>query len=349
MPTGAGLDAQLGTKTESTVGTIAAPVTQFFPFNTAELTFTPSYIDNPGITAGARFKNVSQVGIARKTASGKIQIPIMSLGFGWWMKHILGSTANPVIIAAGPSYKQIHTPGGLRGLSFTSQLGKPEPGTGVIQPRTYNGCKVTDWTITLADNAISLLDMTVDAWNEDTVPALATATYPTANLAFNFANVATFKTGGTPTTASGETTITGGVAIPSVVTNLTLTGKATLDTTRYGLGNAGVKKEQLEADFFSITGAFTGEFDATTWEGVLRSGASVAIQCDSTIPNPADGTNPFLFSIIIPTVKVDSAPAPISGPGVVTVSGTFTVYDPGDGVNPPIQIKLVNSTDITAW
>ena len=116
MATGSGLDAQLGTKTESAVGTQVV-VSNFFPFNSAELTFMPSYINNPSITAGSRFLDVNQVGIARKAATGKIEVPIMNMGFGWWMKHILGSTANPIQIASTTAYKQTHTPGGLRGLS----------------------------------------------------------------------------------------------------------------------------------------------------------------------------------------------------------------------------------------
>jgi hypothetical protein len=347
MATGSGLDAQLGTKTETTVGTIAAPVTNFFPFNSAQLTFTPSYIDNPGITAGKRFKSVSQVGIARKMATGTIQIPLMNVGLGWWFKHLLGSTNNPVVIGATTAFKQIHTPAGLRGLSFTAQIGKPEPGTGTVQPRTYNGCKITDWTFTLQDNSLHLLDMTVDSWNEDTATGLATATYPTASQAFTFANVTAFKTGGTPTTSAGETSITSCVTVPSVATKFTLSGKATLATDRFGLGNAGVKKEQFETDFFDLSGTFDGEFDATTWEGVNKNNTTVPLQITSSFGD-AGGGNPFLFDIIIPAAKITAAPAPVSGPGLVAVSGTFQVYDPNDGVNPPLQIKLV-STDSAAW
>src|SRR5712691_9270136 len=102
MPTGAGLDSQFGTKTETTVGALNTPVTQFFPHNMAGLTFDPTYIEGTGLTAGSRFKDLAQVGIARKSATGKVEIPIMMKGFGWWMKHILGSVlaqANPVLIS----------------------------------------------------------------------------------------------------------------------------------------------------------------------------------------------------------------------------------------------------------
>lgn len=344
MATGSGLDAQLGVSNETTVGTIVAP-SRYFPFNTAELTFTPSYIDNPGITAGKRFKDVSQVSIARKAASGKIQIPIMSKGFGFWMKYILGSTATATQIGVTGAYKQIHTPSGLRGISFSTQIGKPEPGTGTVQPRTYNGCKVSDWTITIADNALHLLDMTVDAWNEDTATALGTASYPTANQAFSFSNVSAFTTGGTVSVAAGLMSIASGVTVPSVITKLTLTGTASLETARYGLGNAGIKKEQLESDFFDLSGSFDGEFDATTWEGVNRNNTTVPIQVTTSFGD-AGGGNPYTLDILIPAAKITAAPAPVSGPGLVAVSGTFQCYDPNVTGQSPLQI-VYTSTDVT--
>lgn len=347
MPTGSGLDSQLGTKTESAVGTLAVPVTQFFPFNNADLTPNPSYIENNGIMAGARFKDANQVGIARKAASGQITVPVMMNGFGWWLKHILGSTADPVLDGT-LAYKQIHTPGGLRGVSFTTQIGKPDPRTGTVAPRTYRGCKVTDWTLTFNDNAVTTLDMSVDAWDQDTATTLAAATYPAGNKAFNFAHVTTFTTGGTASTTAGLTTISGGIAVPSVVTKLALSGKATLAADRYGLGNAGVKKEQLETDFFVITGAFEGEFDADTWETPLEDGDIIPIQVDSVGPDIESG-KPYLLSIIMPACIVTKAPAPVSGPDIVKVSGEFTVYDPKltDGT-PPIQV-VIESTDSAAW
>jgi hypothetical protein len=347
MATGSGLDSQLGTKTETTVGTEATPVTQFFGFNSSDLAFDPSYIEGTSLMAGQRFKDIGSVGIARKSATGKIELDVMMKGFGWWLKHILGSNgslANPTVIT-GTAYKQVHVPGGLRGLSFTAQLGKPEPGTGTVKPLTYYGCKVTDWNLTLADNAITMLDMTVDGWNEDNVASLAAATYPAGNQAFNFSHVNVFNVGGTPSTTAGVTTITGGTAVTSVVTKLTLSGKASLANARYGLGNAGVKREQLENDFFSLTGAFEGEYDSSVWDSPFRTGATTSIQCTSTGPIISGG-NSYTLDIIIPAVKIDKAPAAISGPDLVSVSGEFTVYS--NGVDPAMQITIV-STDSVAW
>jgi hypothetical protein len=359
MATGSGLDSYLGTKTEAAVGTLLAP-TQFFAFNSAELTSDPTYIENSGIMNGARFKDINQTGIARRSASGKMEIPVMMNGFGWWMKHILGSTANPVIDVT-TAFKQIHTPGGLKGLSFTAQVGKPQPSDGTVKIRTYMGCKISDWDLAFADNAITTLGMTVDAWNEDQAQTLPTITYPVqpagaagvAGGAFNFSHVNAFTTvnndaGTAVTSAGGLMSVTGGVAVPSVVTKLTLSGKASLATDRYGLGNAGVKKEQLENDFFTITGAFEGEYDAATWETPFAAGSTIALQVTSTGPQIAATGKNYKLDIVIPAAKITKAPAPVSGPDIVKVSGEFTVYDPKQTNLFPIQV-YIESTDSVAW
>jgi hypothetical protein len=133
-----------------------------------------------------------------------------------------------------------------------------------------------------------------------------------------------------------------------VVTKLTISGQATLATDRYGLGNAGVKKEQLETDFFAITGAFEGEYDASTWETPFTAGSTIALQCTSTTTDLIESGKPYLLDVIIPAAKITKAPAPVSGPGIVSVSGEFTVYDPRQTNLSPIQIKL-RSTDTAAW
>jgi len=347
MSTGAGLDAQLGTKTEVTVGT-AVTADHFHVFDSADLTFVPSYLEGQGLRAGKQFKSVSQAGIARKMASGKIELPLMYKGMSWWMQHLFGATGTLATVSGGTdAYEGYFTPAGLRGKSFTTQIGKPDPSTGTVEAFNYNGCKITDWDLAFADNANTLLTVTVDAWNEVLgTPSLASATYATDNKLFNFSDVTTFTLGGTPSTTTGVTSIDSGVDVVSVVSSLTLTGKNTLATTRFGLGNAGVKKEQYEEDFTAITGTFSAEYHEAEFQSEFRAGTTTALQIDSVSTDFIEDTTPYLFSVIIPTVKITKAAATVSGPGLVTVAGEFVVYDPDDGSNPPIQIHIV-STDTT--
>lgn len=346
MATGSGLDAQLGTKTETTVGTVLAP-DHFYTFNSAELAFDPTYLEGDGIRATKTFKSINQVGISRKAASGKIELPFMFKGMSWWMQHVLGSTQALAVVPAGTlAFEAYFTPGGLRGKSFSTQLGKPEPITGTVQPFNYNGCKVTDWEIAFEDNANTLLSMTVDAWNEATTPALSAATYIANNSLFNFGHVTLFELGGTYTTAAGKTSVASAVPVTSVVSKLSLAGKNTLSTERYGLGNAGIKKEQFQVDFTGITGTFEAEYNESEFQAAFRAGTTTGLHIKSVSPNFIEAAVPYTLEIHIPTVKITKAPATVSGPGLVSVSGEFMVYDPDDTSNPPIQIHII-STDTT--
>ena len=346
MATGSGLDAQLGTKTETTVGTVVAP-DHFFTFNTAELAFDPTYLEGDGIRATKTFKSVNQVAISRKAATGKLELPFMFKGMSWWMQHVLGSAQTLAVVPTGTlAFEGYFTPGGLRGKSFSTQLGKPEPITGTVQPFNYNGCKVTDWELAFEDNANTLLSLTVDAWNEATTPALSAATYLTNNPLFNFGHVSLFELGGTFSTAAGKTTVASATAVTSVVSKLSLAGKNTLSTERFGLGNAGVKKEQFQTDFVGLTGTFEAEYNESEFQAPFRAGTTTGLHIKSTSPNFIEGSTPYTLEIHLPTVKITKAPATVSGPGLVSVSGEFMVYDPDDGTNPPIQIHIV-STDTT--
>ena len=345
MATGSGLDTQLGTKTEATVGTLVT-ADHFFTFDSADLSFDPAYIEGQGIRAGHTFKSITQAGIVRKAATGKIELPLMYKGMSWWMTHCLGASQTPAVVPAGTlAFETYFVPSGLRGKSFSAQIGKTDPNTGTVNPFNYNGCKVTDWEIAWADNANTLLTATVDGWNEvEGTPALAAASYPTGNGLFTFADVSTFKLGGTPSTTSGKTSISAGSSVASVVSQLTLTGKNTLATDRYGLGNSGVKKEQLETDFTGISGTFTAEYNEAEFQSQFRAGTTTAIQIDSVSTVAIESTTHYTFSVILPTVKITKAQATIAGPGLVTVAGEFMVYDPDDGTNPPIQVHVI-STD----
>lgn len=345
MATGSALDGQLGTCTEVTVGTDLT-ATHFFNYDSSDLAFDPSYIEGQGIRAGKTFKSVNQAAIARKAATGKIELPLMMKGMPWWMTHMLGASQTPVVVSAGTlAFETYFVPTGLRGKSFSTQVGKTDPYTGTTNPFNYNGCKITDWEIAYADNANTLLTVTVDAWNEtEGTPTLAAATYATGNLLYNFSHVTTFKLGGTPTTTGGKTTIGSGVSVASVVTALTLTGKNSLANERFGLGNGGVKKEQLENDFTGISGTFTSEYNESEFQSPFRVGTTTAMQIDSVGTVAIEASTFPLFSVILPAVKITKAAATVTGPGIVTVAGEFTVYDPDDGTNPPIQIHIV-STD----
>jgi Phage tail tube protein len=341
MAHGTGLDSQFGMKLESVVGT-QVTVDHFYEITAADALLQPTYIESSGVRAGKRFKRVAQVGISRKTVSGSISIPVTMKNMGMIWKWMLGSTGTPVQIGGTTAYKQIHTPGAtLMGISATMQLGRPQPSDGTVVPFSYKGCKVTDWEFSVSDGAEAALKITIDGWDEDTATALTAASYTASNDTWNFADCNIFSLGGSVATAGGEMTITGATAISSAITSLTITGTNHLAVDRYGLGNAGVKREQLENDFCTITGSFDGDFNKSQIYDLSAAGTTTAIELDLTGPT-ISGANKYLCRMIMPAVKFSNPSADISGPDLVSQKGDFTAYD--DETNAPFEVKIV-STD----
>jgi Phage tail tube protein len=350
LPYGSGLSAQLGLKTESVVGT-EITVDKFYEFLPPEsIAYVPTYTDSAGLRAGQAFKRGSRTAITAHDVSGDWALEhadrgIIATGGGMGLiwKHALGSPITvPTLIASG-AYKQIHVPGPRTGLSQTIQVGRPQT-DGVVKAHTYRGVKYTGWEFTCNDGELATLKLSVDGWQEATATALAVAAFPSAAQIFGFADASNFKLGGTATTSAGETTVASGVAVATVVTGLTITAQTPLAAGRRGLGNAGVKREQIENGIPVISGKLAGEYTSQSeFYSLIKSGASTVMQIDFT-HGDAGGGNPFLLSFILPAVKFKEGGPQVGGPDIVGQDINFEAYDDGSGTNPVIQVKLI-STD----
>jgi hypothetical protein len=342
MATGTGLDAQFGVGTESTFGTSVTP-TRFVEFAGEGLKKDLTWLEPAGLRPGLLFKRASRVRQSRISISGDVSVEHATLGMGLlWKLALFSSLAAPTLIS-GSAYKQIHTPGGAVGLSFTAQVGRPEPSTGTVRPFTLAGCKCTSWEFSLKDNAVPTLKLSVDGRSESTATALATASYLAGASVFDFSQ-ATIKLGGTATTASGETTISGGTAMATIVKDISISGQNPMATDRFGLGNAGLKAEQLQNAIPTITGKLSAEFAKAELYDLFSANTTTAMQLDLTGAVIGGGNN-YLLSIVIPAIKLKTAPPNVSGPGIVMMSTDFESYS--DEVNPVIQVKIVSTESTT--
>jgi len=342
MATGSGLDAQLGYKLETTYGT-AVTVDKFAEFDSESINWVPTFQEPSGLRVGTKFKRAGRLQKIQETIEGDFQVQFATRGMGTLVKMCLGSAVTTPTVIAGSAYKQVHTPGDFVGKSLTVQLGKPEPG-GTVRALTYAGCKVVAWTFTQAEGENATLTLTLDGRSEDTAAALATATFPTGAELFTFAQVNTFKLGGTPTTAAGETTIASGVQVPGIVKSFTLTGTTAMDVERFGLGNAGLKGAPIENGIPTITGSLEAEWDKVTFYDLFKATTATALefkQEGSVISGSDKNTN----SLIIPAVKFKAAPFDVSGPEVISGTVEFEAYS--NEVDPVLQWKLI-SADSTA-
>ena len=338
MATGTGLDAQLGIVAETTVGT-AVTVTRFLEFNSESLAHESIWSEPSGLRVGRKFKREGRLRRTGVGALGSFSLNHATRGMGLLWKYALGSTATAAQITTTTAYKQVHQPAGFVGKSLTIQVGRPEP-DGTVQPFTYRGCKVTGWEFSVSDGEVATMSFDVDGWNEATDTALATASF-TAAEEFGFEQATVFKLGGTASTTSSVVSVATGVQVTAVINGITISGSTPMKTDRRGLGNAGVKKEQLENDIPTITGTLDAEFDKAELYDLYTNQTAVALQL-SLIGSAigVSGENDTL-DIILPAVRFKGAAPAVDGPDVVSASIDFEVYD--DEVNAPIQVTIISA------
>ncbi len=340
MATGSGLDAQFGFKAETTWGT-AVTVDKFAEFNSESLTNEPTFREPTGLRPGVKHKRANRVRISRRTITGDVSLEVATRGMGTLYKHMLGSGSGstPTQIASTTAYQQIHTPGGFVGFGLTMQVGRPEPG-GTVRPFTYAGCKIASWEFSLTDSEVPTLTLNVDGRSEATATALATASYTAGSTVYDFSQ-ATLTLGGTVATASGLTEVTSGVAVSTIVREFNISGETPMANERFGLGNAGLKAQQLENDTPTITGTLTAEFNKTEFYDVFTANTTFAMVM--TLTGSAigvSGENDTL-QFLLPAVKIKAAAPTVEGPDVVPMNIDFEAYS--DETNPVIQILVISA------
>lgn len=343
MVTGSGIDAQVGYKIETTVGT-EVTVDKFPEFNSEGFEFDPSWIEPGGLRAGTKFKRGARLVQSRKQVSGSIEMEHATRIMGGLWKLALGSTVTTPTLVLGSAYKQIHQTGDLLGKSATFQIGRPEPVSPyTVRAHTYRGCKVAGWEFSVGDNETAKLKLDLDGWDEATVTALATASYVTSEV-FNFSQCTALKLGVT-VTGTTELTISGGTAVVAVVKSLTFKGDNALATDRYGLGNLGVKKEQLENGVPTITGSFEAEYSKAEFYDVFKAGTATSLYAlfeGSVI----SGTDKNTLEFVVPEIRIKKVTPKVDGPDIVKANVEFEVYSNAAGQN-PFQTKII-SADSTA-
>lgn len=340
MATGSGLDAQIGLAQETTWGVLATP-TRFPEFVSESLSMTPAWLEPASLRAGQKHKRVKRVRQSRRSVGGDLVVEHATLGMGLLWKHALGSPVlTPTQIAATTAYEQVHSPGDYRGLGLTVQVGRPEPGTGITRAFTYSGCKVLSWEFALRDQETPQLTLTLDGKDESVSVPLAAAAYISGASVFDFSQ-ATLRFGGTAGRSGGLTTITGGTAAATIINEITIAGAAPMATERFGLGNAGVKAEQIENDIPTITGSLGAEFNRAELYDAFSGNTTQAIEVE-LIGGPigASAQNDRL-TITMPACKIKAAAPQVGGADIVTMSSDFEAYH--DEVNPPIQVRLVSA------
>jgi hypothetical protein len=360
LPTG--LAAQFGMITETTEGT-PLTVTHFLEFNNESLKLKKGIVQGKGLRAGGLYERSSRRYVGSWAAAGTLNADASYNGWGLMFQAMMGSYgtfSSSVQQLSSAAYLQTHTPGPQFGNTFTAQVGKP--GTnGTVYPFTYPGCKVTDWELSTEVNKMATFAIGIDAWQELTLdnptgtsagPALATATYTPSEQFFHFRE-ATLFTGGTLANAGSAPVITS-LTTPTAaarITKCSIKQTNSLDTGRFfiagtggtgGSSIAGVKSEQLENEYRTISGTMTAEFfTPATYYDVFAGDTNLSLELVFTGPVAIASTYFPTLSILIPVIKFDEESPAVPGPGLVMEDLTFAGLD-GETYN-QIQIQSMTS------
>lgn len=240
-----GLAAQLMTSEETTYGTVVTP-DRGFEFVEESLELTIARIESSALRAGSRVLRSDRWASGQRSVSGAVKMELANKSFGRWFKHCLGgvATAQPDAGGAPTVYKHTFTPGDMP-VGQTIQVGKPDA-AGTVQPFTYHGCKVTQWTLECAVGQIAMFSVSILGEDEDNSTSLAVASYPASLSLMTFVN--------------GTLTV-GGSALD--VKSASVQGTNVLAEDRYFLGSA-LRKNPLEAGLRDLTGNVEPEFAGLT-------------------------------------------------------------------------------------
>lgn len=317
-----GLSAQLMTSEESTYGTPVTP-DRGYEFIEESLDLSIARIESSALRSSARVVRSDRWSPGARSVSGGVKLELANKSFGRWFKHCLGgvATAQPDSGGAPTVYKHTFTPGDIP-VGQTIQVGRPDTG-GTVQPFTYHGCKISQWTLECAINQIATLSCSILGEDEDNATSLASITYPAGLSLMTFVN---------------GTLSVGGSAVD--VKSASVQGTNVLAEERYFLGSA-LRKNPLEAGMRDFTGNIEPEFAGLTAYNRFLNGTEAEL---ILLFQGATISGLFKYETkITANVRFDGKTPTVGGPQIVMNPAPFKVVD-----NSTTSIKIeYQTTDTT--
>lgn len=317
-------DFQLMFGDESTYNT-PVTVARTFEYDSGDIEESYGRTEGDPLRRGSAFKRSDRHTPYFAGASGSLTFAVMSKGFGYWLKHMLGGTAT-----TGPTdaaYTHTGTEASLIGRMFTMQTNKPFHPAATDQPLTYAGGKITEWTLSNSAEENLMLELGMDFASVSTATGLATAAYPSAmeNL----------------TWAGGVVSI-GGTNVD--IDEISISGNNAAAVDRRKIRGITDKKEptwgrrelswSIKADFESLT-------QRNRAAATVRATNVAQIVATWTAPTLIGASSYPSLTVTIPAARFDAWKAPVDGwEGISQELSGIGTYD---GTNSPITIAVKNA------
>lgn len=315
-----GIGAQLGFKAESTYGT-GVTVDRFVEFVSESLKLDISRNESKGLRSGQRLQRFDHWAAGKRSASGDIEFEVANKGFGLLLTTMgLGAVTTT---ADGAGYKHRGTIGDLYGDMMTIQVGRPDV-SGTVQPFSYLGCKIAEWELSQDIDEFLKLTTKIDARDETTVTALATATAPSVTELFHW--------GGFSMTVAGAS---------FEPTSFKVSCNNGLKTDRHHLRGATLKKEPIEEKMREITFEMDGEFESLTAYNRYVNGTDTAIVATWVCTSTYDTAKPFKIVLTMEGTRWDGETPVVGDAGVLAQPMKGVVLD--DATSPTFTLDYYTS------
>lgn len=168
-------DSTIVVKEATTWGTAVTPDRTFCLLGSGEsLDYTPEIINSAAHCWGKRGQSAAGEVVIRKMGGGNIPLELSTVGFGFWWKMCMGSSASTQV-AASTVYQQVHklAASSMPFMTVQKLVQSYNPITGAFttEPYTFGALMVSSWTLNIPESGIATL--TVTTTGRDVVTATA--------------------------------------------------------------------------------------------------------------------------------------------------------------------------------
>ena len=335
-------DAQLGIKAETTFGT-AATVDQFVEYSSESFDRKPVYAVSSSLRPGMRVARGRRRVLVKEDAAGSLTFEAPTRGLGTFLKAALGAVTNTAVVGDATVFQQVHTPAvDDLAKSYTIQKGLPLL-AGAVQPMTFLGCMCEALSIDFGNSAIVTISTDWVAREVKTDVALATATYPLADL-FTFVHGA-ITLGGTVTPPTATALASGGTAVANIVSG-SVKWENALDGGGWNLGGAGRRSRAAALGQGKIGGQIVAEYDSNVLRDAYMAGTPLAMvltfQHSGTIGTASKPT----LQVVIPSIYLEGELPKTNNGAPIQQSIGITGLDPEVAGTKPIYV-VYRSLDTT--
>ena len=314
MPVGSGINAQFGGLKESVYGT-PVTVTKFVEMVDESIQLNLDRIESKSLRSGSRVQRSTRWIANKMGASGDVTFEVQTKGMGWLFELAFGqgavTTPGGGTLTRDQTFKLSDTPP-----SATLQVGRPKVDN-TVQAFTYSGCMCTNWELACDVDGLLMFTLGIDAQDESTATALATASYPTSITLLSY--------------LGGQIQL-GGVNYD--VKKFSVKGDNGLALDRRFIRNSGLKKQPIPADFTEIDVEFTVEFADLVAYNLFTAGTLGTFSAAFTGPL-IETTLSYGATFTAPIIRIDGATPTVSGPDILELDIKARIlHDPAVSADP---------------